>query len=117
MSAICGGRGLARSTAIPTPVLFRSRVALAIALATSSIVAADPKRDVPDYDGRGNPDTDSGSWALWIPRVALSPLYVVNELVLRRSLGALVTTAERHHWVNSIADLFTFGARGNFVIT
>src|SRR5215471_10789725 len=65
-----------------------SLLAIAVAAGTSH---AEPKRDVPDYDGRGNPDADAGSWALWIPRVVLSPLYVVNEYVLRRPVGALVT--------------------------
>jgi len=80
------------------------------------MAVADPKRDVPDYDGRGNVDADAGSWALWIPRVALSPLYVVNEFVVRRPLGALVTVAERRRWVNSLADLFTFGSHDQNLI-
>ncbi|HEY6177346.1 MAG TPA: hypothetical protein VIX73_22975 [Kofleriaceae bacterium] len=103
------------------PVSIQSRVhigivGVAVALGCSSLVAADPKRDVPDYDGRGNTDTDADSWALWIPRVALSPLYVVNEYLLRRPLGGLVTLAERRHWVNAISDVFTFGPRNNYVI-
>jgi hypothetical protein len=48
--------------------------------------------------------------------VALAPLYVVNEYVVRRPLGGVVTFAERHHWVNAISDLFTFGPRNNYVI-
>ncbi len=78
--------------------------------------AADPKRETPDYDGRGNEDTSAGSWALWIPRIALSPLYLVNEFVLRRPLGALVTTAERHHWANAVVDIFTFGPGGRSLL-
>jgi hypothetical protein len=70
----------------------------------------DPKRDVPDYDGRGNPDTDAGSWLLWIPRVLLSPFYLANEYVLRRPLGALISRAERDRWSDSLAHLFTFGS-------
>ena len=53
---------------------------------------------------------------LWIPRIALSPLYVVNEYVLRRPLGEFVTVAERRHWVNAISDLFTFGPNGKYMI-
>jgi hypothetical protein len=87
-----------------------------MALCAANSVAADPKRSAPDYDGRGNTDTDADSWALWIPRVALSPLYVVNEYVVRRPLGGLVTVAERRHWVNAIWDLFTFGSSNNYVI-
>ncbi|MBA2541767.1 MAG: hypothetical protein H0V17_19140 [Deltaproteobacteria bacterium] len=77
---------------------------------------ADPKREVPDYDGRGNEDTEAGSWALWIPRIALSPLYLINEFVLRRPLGALVTTAERRRWANAVIDIFTFGPGGKSTI-
>lgn len=94
----------------------QSRLALALALTASTVVAADPKREVPDYDGRGNADVAAGSWPLWIPRVALSPLYAVNEYVLRRPIGAFVTAAEHHHWANALVDLFTFGSHDNFVI-
>ena len=65
------------------------------------------KRGVPDYDGRGNPDTDGESWLLWIPRVVLFPLYVVNEYMLRRPLGALASRAERDRWSDSVVHLFT----------
>ncbi|HEY0477277.1 MAG TPA: hypothetical protein VGD37_07115, partial [Kofleriaceae bacterium] len=61
-------------------------------------------------------DTDADSWALWIPRVALSPLYFVNEYVVRRPLGALVTVAERRHWVNAVTGFFTFGPGGNYMV-
>jgi hypothetical protein len=70
--------------------------------------AADPKRAVPDYDGRGNPDAHTSS-ALWIPRVVLAPAYAVHEYVVRRPLGALVTTAERDRWPSRISDLLSFG--------
>lgn len=73
---------------------------------------ADPKREVPDYDGRGNPDADGGSWVLWIPRVLLSPLYLANEYVVRRPLGAFIARAERDRWSDSVAQVFTFGAGG-----
>lgn len=75
-----------------------------VALSSARPVTADLKRDAPDYDGRGNTDADAGSWALWIPRLALSPLYLVNEYAVRRPLGGLVTTAERRHWVNAVSD-------------
>jgi hypothetical protein len=76
----------------------------------------DAKRETPDYDGRGNEDADAGSWALWIPRIILSPLYVVNEYLLRKPLGALVTKAEHDRWINTITNLFTFGPNGNYII-
>lgn len=75
----------------------------------AALAHADPKREVPDYDGRGNPDSDGGSWPLWIPRIALSPLYAINEYVLRRPIGFLVRKAEREHWADTVESLFTFG--------
>lgn len=93
-----------------------SSVLLATLLTTAVAHADDPKREVPDYDGRGNPNTDSGSWVLWIPRVVLFPLYVVHEYVIRRPLGALVTRAEHDHWADTIEGIFTFGPDGNNVI-
>jgi hypothetical protein len=108
------------TTALPATVRLRASVAVAVAVAialgSSSRSAADPKRDHPDYDARGNTDVDAGSWVLWIPRVVLSPLYIVNEYVLRRPLGALVTVAERHHWVNAVSDFFTFGSQNNYLV-
>jgi hypothetical protein len=71
--------------------------------------AASPKRTVPDYDGRGEPDTSAGDVALWIPRVIFAPLYFVSEYVIRRPLGWFITTAERNQWPSAIRDFFTFG--------
>jgi len=78
-------------------------------VAAPGVARADPKREVPDYDGRGNPDADAERWPVWIPRVVLSPLYVANEYVLRRPLGAFVRHAERERWAESVMNLFTFG--------
>jgi len=97
----------------------RRRCAL-LFIALSIVIGAahaDPKRQIPDYDGRGNedakPDAPAWSWALWIPRVVLWPVYALDEYVLRRPLGALVTYAERKHWVNAVTDLFTFSGSGS----
>jgi hypothetical protein len=68
-----------------------------------------PKRATPDYDARGDDPTTAGDVALWVPRIALSPLYVVSEYVIRRPLGWLITTAEQKQWPSAIANLFTFG--------
>lgn len=80
-----------------------------IALAAPAGAHADPKREVPDYDGRGDPEADAGSWALWIPRIALSPLYLTNEYLLRRPLGAVIRHAERERWADTLIRVFTFG--------
>jgi hypothetical protein len=81
---------------------------LALAVAAGA-AGAEPKRDVPDYDGRGNPDADADSWALWVPRIVLAPLYLTNEYLLRRPLGALVTHAERERWAETVVQIFTWG--------
>jgi hypothetical protein len=90
--------------------------ALALALGAGRIASADPKRPAPDYDGRGNEDAEGGSWALWIPRVLLFPLYVANEFVLRRPIVALVEVAERDRWIETVSDVFTFGPENNYLL-
>ena len=93
-----------------------STLALALALAASGLASADPQRAAPDYDGRGNEDAEGGNWALWIPRVLLSPLYLINEYVLRRPIGALIEVAERDRWVDTVSDAFTFGPDNNYLL-
>ncbi|HTU63676.1 MAG TPA: BamA/TamA family outer membrane protein, partial [Polyangiales bacterium] len=67
-----------------------------------------PKRELPDYDGR--PEiTSTGDTLLVIPRVLLSPLYLVSEYVVRRPLGFLVTAAERSNLPKALYDFFVFG--------
>jgi hypothetical protein len=82
---------------------------VAILVSVSSVSRAERKREVPDYDGRGNQDAGAESWALWIPRIILSPLYVANEYVLRRPLGAIVARAERDRWSDTAARVFSSG--------
>jgi hypothetical protein len=89
--------------------MFLSGTLAVLVASFGNLAHADPKRDVPDYDGRGNQDADAESWALWIPRVVLSPLYVANEYVFRRPLGALIRRAERDRWADTVVSLFTFG--------
>lgn len=84
-------------------------LAFALALGAPGKAAADPKRAVPDYDGRGNADAHRAHPVAWIPRVALFPLRVVHDYVIRKPLGALVKTAERKHWISKLHDAFTFG--------
>ena len=74
-----------------------------------AVAYTNPKREVPDYDGRGNPDAHEDPWPLWIPRVVLAPLYVVHEYGVRRPLGAFVRKAERDHWAYTVESIFRFG--------
>lgn len=71
--------------------------------------AESPKRPVPDYDGRGPRPATPGETALWIPRVVLSPAYLVTEYVLRRPIGAGVSAAERADLPRKLYDFFAFG--------
>lgn len=90
-----------------------TRTVLAFAL-TCSVLAASPtagaleKRAVPDYDGRAEESTDAGDVLIWVPRIVMSPLYLVSEYVIRRPLGWLVTTAEENDWPALVIDAFTF---------
>jgi hypothetical protein len=67
-----------------------------------------PKRNVPDYDGRQD-TTSVGDVALWVPRVVLSPLYLVSEYVVRQPLGLLISSAERANVPEALYEFFIFG--------
>ena len=69
---------------------------------------ASTKRPVPDYDGRG-PPSSAGNAALWLPRLLLSPLYLVSEYVLRRPLSVAIPAAEHADLPRKVYDFFTFG--------
>jgi hypothetical protein len=83
--------------------------AVAVALAAGGASADEPKRALPDYDGRGGEPTTPGDVALWIPRVLVSPIYFVTEYLLRRPIGALIAGAERANVPEYLYDLFFFG--------
>ncbi len=71
-----------------------------------------PSRALPNYDGRGYQPMPAGERLLWVPRVVLSPFYLISEFGLRRPLGWLMTTAEREQWPSVIRNFFTFGDEG-----
>jgi len=73
------------------------------------------KREVQDYDGRGE-HTTTGEDLLWIPRVVFYPVYLVTEYVVRKPLGALTIAAESGDWVSEIQNVFTFGPENNIGI-
>ncbi|HMI93624.1 MAG TPA: BamA/TamA family outer membrane protein [Polyangiales bacterium] len=76
------------------------------------IADPDDERPVPDYDGREEPTT-AGDVLIWVPRLVLSPLWVVSEFVIRRPLGFLITAAEQAHVPELLLDFFTFGPDNN----
>jgi Omp85 superfamily domain len=75
----------------------------------SEAAAETPKRQLPDYDGRGAAPTTPGDVGLWTGRVLLSPIYFVTEYVIRKPLGALIAGAERARWPQALYDFFFFG--------
>jgi hypothetical protein len=91
---------------------------LALAATTACAALADPPAPVPeptpkkqlaDYDGRVAPPKPAGDAALWVPRVLLSPLYLVSEYVLRQPLSVAIPAAERADVPRKVYDFFTFG--------
>ena len=82
-------------------------VILLLALEAAAAAQEVVKRDVPDYDGRGEEPTTVGDVALWVPRVAFAPLYLATEFAVRRPTGWLVVNAERGRWHARIYDFFT----------
>lgn len=89
---------------------------MSLALAAST-AHADDKRPLPDYDGRGNVDSEvDENPIVWVPRIALSPFYVANEFLLRRPIGFLVRHAEQGRWIEKVTDIFTFGPDGENMI-
>jgi hypothetical protein len=81
---------------------------LLLALTLASSVAAEPKRELPDY-GRPAEPTTPGDVALWVPRVILFPVFLVTEYVIRAPLGWAISGAERAGLPQTIYDFFTFG--------
>jgi hypothetical protein len=82
---------------------------LGLAAPVAAASGGEPKRAMPDYDGRGDEPTTPGEVALWVPRILVSPIYLVTEYILRRPLGALIAGAERAHVPEYLYDLFFFG--------
>lgn len=79
-------------------------LAILIMICAAGAAADEPKRDVPDYDGRGDPPTSAGDVLLWVPRLAVAPLYLTSEFIVRRPVGLLIETAEKHNWVENLQD-------------
>ncbi len=71
---------------------------------------------MPDYDGRGDDPTTTGDVLLWVPRVLLSPVYLVTEYVVRRPLGAFATLVEEEQLYEGARDLLTFGPKDNIAV-
>lgn len=64
------------------------------------------KRPVPDYDGRGPEPSTLERDLLWIPRIALAPLYLVSEFLVRRPIGAILSALEHDKTTQKVLSLF-----------
>ncbi|MEP7050533.1 MAG: BamA/TamA family outer membrane protein [Pseudomonadota bacterium] len=83
---------------------------LCVALAlTGNVAAADDKRALPDYGNRGKDPNTPGQDALWVPRILLSPLYLVTEYGVRWPIGRLISAAERANLPDILYNFFFFG--------
>jgi hypothetical protein len=71
------------------------------------------KQERPSYDGREEEGASAGEVLLWVPRVALFPVYVVSEYVVRKPLGAATVWVEQNNAIAFLEDLFTFGPTQN----
>jgi hypothetical protein len=70
---------------------------------------AEKKRTLPDYGNRGKSPTTFGDVAIWVPRILLSPVYLVTEYGIRWPLGHAIAAAERANVPELLYDFFFFG--------
>ncbi len=84
--------------------------ALCAMLAWSALAgAADDKRPLPDYGNRGKDPTTTSDVVIWVPRIILSPVYLVTEYGIRWPLGHLIAAAERANVPDILYNFFFFG--------
>jgi hypothetical protein len=69
----------------------------------------DEKRKLPDYGNRGKDPTTFGDVAIWVPRIILSPIYLVTEYGIRWPLGHAIAAAERADIPDLLYNFFFFG--------
>lgn len=96
--------------------LRRFFIVAALLLASTNAAAEEPsKRADQDY-GHPRAGTDAGDVVAWPVRVALFPLWLVSEYVVRQPLGVLTRYAEKHNVVGTLIDFFTFGPDDNITL-
>jgi hypothetical protein len=74
------------------------------------------RREVPDYDGRPPAPATPAEKAVWIPRLLLSPFYLIAEYVLRRPLGFIVSHIEEAELPERALHFFRFGPDERFTL-
>jgi hypothetical protein len=77
-----------------------------------SVPPEDPpaKRPVPDYGGRRPEPKTARDVLLWVPRLVLSPLYLVSEYLIRAPLSAAIPALERAEAPRKLYDFLAFGS-------
>jgi hypothetical protein len=65
------------------------------------------KRAAPNY--APSEPSSLAQTLLWVPRVALFPIYAISEYIVRRPLVTLATLAEERRLPEHVIDLLTFG--------
>ena len=88
----------------------------AVTPAEMETVEADQRREVPDYDGRGDAPTSAREILLWIPRILLSPLYVLTEYGMRRPIAWLASRNATDGQPERLGSLFRFGDRDQLML-
>jgi hypothetical protein len=103
-------RALSRDGGFP-PFCAMRLAAIILALWPCAVRAEQesPKRQTPDYSGREPEAASAGEIALWVPRVALSPLYFLTEYGVRWPLSIVIPAAEHADLPRKLYDFFTFG--------
>jgi hypothetical protein len=82
---------------------------VALLVLASVASAAERKRELPDYSNRGKDPVTLGGVVIWVPRILLSPAYLVTEYGIRWPLGHAIAAAERANVPQTLYDFFFFG--------
>ncbi len=77
-------------------------------------IPMDQRRELPNYDGREDAPPTPADRALWMPRLILAPVWVVNEFVLRRPLEFIVLGIEKSGTIDKLQHALTFGTGRRF---
>ncbi|MFO0662780.1 MAG: BamA/TamA family outer membrane protein [Polyangiaceae bacterium] len=75
-----------------------------------------PRKQVVSFDGREPEAPSFGESMLWVPRVVLSPVYVVTEFGIRRPVEGVANFFERYQIRSAVWNVVTFGSNGRFGI-
>lgn len=101
---------------VPTdPRRLLGGLVLVLASLLSGEARAEDKRPPQDY-GRPKEPVAAGDVLAWPARVVLFPFFLVHEFLVRRPIGWLVVTVEKHKVIETLQDFFTFGPRDEITV-